>query len=56
MTLSECSISGRMTFSRARALENVILPEIEHSLRVMTGHLEELEFEDAMRVRLQARE
>ena len=45
----------RVTERRARALENVILPEIEQTLKVMTGHLEELDFEDAMRVRLQAR-
>jgi len=45
----------RVTERRARALENVILPEIEQTLSVMTGHLEELNFEDAMRVRLRAR-
>lgn len=45
----------RVTERRARALENVILPEIEQTLQVMTGHLEELDFEDAMRVRLQVR-
>ena len=44
----------RLTERRARALENVILPEIEQSLKVMTTHLEELEFEDTMRVRRQA--
>ncbi len=44
----------RLTERRARALENVILPEIEQSLKVMTTHLEELEFEDAVRVRRQA--
>ena len=42
----------RLTERRARALENVILPEIEQSLRVMTTHLEELDFEDAVRVRV----
>jgi V/A-type H+/Na+-transporting ATPase subunit D len=45
----------RLTERRARALENVIIPEIEQALRVMDTHLEELEFEDAVRVRLQAR-
>lgn len=40
---------------RARALENVILPEIEQTLRVMTTHLEELEFEDAVRVRVRSK-
>jgi V/A-type H+-transporting ATPase subunit D len=44
----------RLTERRARALENVILPEIEQNLKVMTTHLEELEFEDTVRVRRQA--
>ncbi len=48
-------IEYRVTERRARALENVIMPEIEQTLNVMTSHLEELDFEDAMRVRLQAR-
>ena len=38
-----------------RAPENVILPEIVQTLNVMGTHLEELDFEDAVRVRLQAR-
>ena len=46
----------RLTERRARALENVILPEIEQSLRIMTTHLEELEFEDAVRVRVRQRQ
>jgi V/A-type H+-transporting ATPase subunit D len=46
----------RVTERRARALENVILPEIEQSMRIMTGHLEELVFEDIIRVHLQARD
>jgi V/A-type H+/Na+-transporting ATPase subunit D len=45
----------RLTDRRARALENVIIPEIEQALRVMGTHLEELDFEDAVRVRLQVR-
>jgi V/A-type H+/Na+-transporting ATPase subunit D len=45
----------RLAERRARALENVIIPEIEQALRVMGTHLEELDFEDAVRVRLQAR-
>jgi len=45
----------RLTERRARALENVIIPEIEQALKVMGTHLEELDFEDAVRVRLQAR-
>jgi V/A-type H+-transporting ATPase subunit D len=46
----------RLTERRARALENVFLPEIEESLRIMTTHLEELEFEDAVRVRVLQRQ
>jgi V/A-type H+-transporting ATPase subunit D len=42
----------RITERRSRALENVILPEIEQSLKEMTTHLEELDLEDAIRVRL----
>jgi V/A-type H+-transporting ATPase subunit D len=44
----------RLTERRARALENVILPDIAQTLKVMTTHLEELEFEDTVRVRRQA--
>jgi V/A-type H+/Na+-transporting ATPase subunit D len=45
----------RITERRSRALENVILPEIEQSLKEMTTHLEELDLEDAIRVRLKSR-
>lgn len=45
----------RLTERRAKALENVILPEIEQTLDEMTTHLEELELEDAIRVRYQQR-
>lgn len=44
----------RLTERRSRALENVILPEIEQNLRDMTLHLEELDLEDAIRVHLQS--
>ena len=44
----------RVTERRARALENIILPEIEQGLREMSAHLEELELEDAIRVRRQS--
>jgi len=44
----------RITERRSRALENVILPEIEQSLKEMTTHLEELDLEDAIRVRWRA--
>ncbi len=46
----------RVTERRSRALENVILPEISQMLREMTTHLEEIDLEDAIRVRLQSRE
>ena len=42
----------RITERRSRALENIILPEIDQALREMSSHLEELELEDAIRVRL----
>ena len=44
----------RLTERRSRALENVILPEIEQNLREMSLHLEELDLEDAIRVYLQS--
>lgn len=44
----------RITERRSRALENVILPEIEQTLHDMTSHLEELDLEDAIRVHLQS--
>lgn len=47
-------VEYRVTERRSRALENVILPEIDQSLREMSAHLEELEFEDAIRVHLQS--
>ncbi len=44
----------RITERRSRALENIILPEIDMALREMSSHLEELELEDAIRVRLRS--
>ena len=44
----------RRTERRARALENVILPELHQALARMTAQLEEAELEDAIRVRLKA--
>jgi V/A-type H+-transporting ATPase subunit D len=44
----------RRTERRARALENVILPEIEQALAQMSNYLEEVDLEDAIRVRLNA--
>jgi V/A-type H+-transporting ATPase subunit D len=43
----------KLTERRARALENIILPELEQDLKEMGTHLEEIEQEDAIRVRLQ---
>ena len=41
----------RLTERRARALENVILPEIEQALQQMSARLEEQDLEDTMRAR-----
>jgi V/A-type H+-transporting ATPase subunit D len=41
----------RLTERRARALENIILPEIEQALRGMNARLEEQDLEDRMRAR-----
>lgn len=41
----------RATERRARALENVILPEIEQALNRMGTYLEEVDMEDAIRAR-----
>jgi V/A-type H+-transporting ATPase subunit D len=43
------------TERRARALENVVLPEIEGSLRFMNEQLEAMDQEEAIRVRNAAR-
>ena len=45
----------RVTERRSRALENIILPEIDQALHEMSSHLEELDLEDAIRVRLQSK-
>jgi V/A-type H+-transporting ATPase subunit D len=42
----------RKTERRARALENVILPDIQNQLRVMTTRLEEQDQEDIVRVHM----
>ena len=41
----------RLTERRARALENVILPDIQSSLGRMSAYLEEMDLEDAIRAR-----
>lgn len=45
----------RSTERRARALENVILPDIENGLKRMGAYLEELDLEDAIRARPRAK-
>jgi len=42
----------RRTERRARALEDVLIPEVEQQLHDMESHLEEIEQEEAVRVRL----
>ena len=42
-------VEYRQTERRARALENVILPEIDQALGDMSVHLEEMELEDVIR-------
>jgi V/A-type H+-transporting ATPase subunit D len=44
----------RKTERRARALENVVIPEMTHKLRDMSARLEELDQEDVVRVHMQA--
>lgn len=45
----------RRTERRARALENVVIPEMSQNLREMTTRLEELDQEDIVRVHLKHR-
>ncbi|SCZ50238.1 V-type ATP synthase subunit D [Thiohalomonas denitrificans] len=45
----------RRTERRARALEDVLLPEIEHQLREVSTRLEELDQEETVRTRLSLR-
>ena len=45
----------RRTERRARALENVLLPEIDHSLRFIEEQLDAVDQEEAVRVRNAAR-
>lgn len=54
--LHRLMVEYRRTERRARALENVVLPEIEQALKSMSTYLEEVDLEDAIRVRLQARD
>jgi V/A-type H+-transporting ATPase subunit D len=49
--LYRLSAEYRQTERRARALENVILPDIESSLGRMSAYLEEMDLEDAIRAR-----
>jgi len=45
----------RLTERRARALENIVLPELDQLLKDMTTHLDEVDLEDAIRVRRQVK-
>lgn len=45
----------RKTERRARALENIILPEIDQALGEMTVHLEEVDLEDVIRAHLHSK-
>jgi len=49
--LHRAAAEYRRTERRARALENVLLPEIDAALREIGNHLEALEQEEAIRVR-----
>jgi len=48
-------VEYRLTERRARALENVILPEIDQALGDMTVHLEEVELEDVIRAHVRGK-
>jgi V/A-type H+-transporting ATPase subunit D len=48
-------VEYRLTERRARALENVILPEIDQALGDMTVHLEEMDLEDVIRAHVRGR-
>ena len=45
----------RRTERRARALEDVLLPEIEETLREISAHLEDIDLEEVIRTRLKYR-
>jgi V/A-type H+-transporting ATPase subunit D len=48
-------VEYRLTERRARALENVILPEIDQALGDMTVHLEEMDLEDVIRAHVRGK-
>lgn len=48
--INRLSAEYKRTERRARALENVVIPEIEQDLREMSVHIEELDQEDVIRV------
>jgi V/A-type H+-transporting ATPase subunit D len=51
--LQRLSVEYRLTERRSKALENVILPQIEHDLKEMEDLLEEMDLEDLIRARSQ---
>jgi V/A-type H+-transporting ATPase subunit D len=54
--LYRLQVEYRRTQRRARALEDVLLPEIETSLSELSARLEEQDQEEAVRVRLPHRQ
>ena len=52
--LERLAAEYRRTERRARALENVLLPEIERALRTTEEHLEQADREEAVRIRTAA--
>ena len=51
--LQRLSVEYKLTERRSKALENVILPQIEHDLKSMEDLLEEMDLEDLIRARSQ---
>ena len=49
--LHRLSHEYRRTERRARAIENVLLPEIDQALKLIEDHLEALDREETVRVR-----
>ena len=53
--LERLAVEYRRTERRARALENVLLPEVEGALSTIQGQLELADQEEAVRIRLAGR-
>jgi V/A-type H+-transporting ATPase subunit D len=52
--LERLSFEYRRSVRRARALQDVLLPELDRAIHVIEGRLEELEQEDAISMRRRA--